>query len=67
LIQTHILRGRLPLLPHQSLTLTHTYAQRQAVFQAVAGVLIKYLATVAPCLLRPKLPRKGTAGRYPRR
>jgi hypothetical protein len=67
LIQTHTLRGRLPLLRHQSLTLTHTYAQRQAVFQAVAEALIKYRVTVAPCLLRLKLPRKGMAGRYPRR
>jgi hypothetical protein len=67
LIQTHTLRGRLPLLRHQSLTLTHTYAQRQAVFQAVAEALIKYRVTVAPCLLHLKLPRRATVDRCPRR
>jgi hypothetical protein len=67
LIQTHTLRGRLPLLRHQSLTLTHTYAQRQAAFQPGGAALTKYRVMVALCLLRPKLPRKGTAVRCPRR
>jgi hypothetical protein len=67
LIQTHTLRGRLPLLRHQSLTLTHTYAQRQAVFQPGGAASIRYRGTAGQCLLRLKLPRKGMAGRYPRR